>query len=101
MAISVAPERILGPEASDVQGVRAAATLRSFTNALTVVLFGLIPGFNAGYGATVVAIVGLLFIIGALLRLFPTLRSSPPTPSSSVPAPSRRRQAVGMSIAGV
>lgn len=75
VAISVAPERILGPEASDVHGVRAAATLTAFTNALTVVLFGLIPGFNAGYGATVVAIVGLLFIIGALLRLFPTWRA--------------------------
>jgi hypothetical protein len=75
VAISVAPERILGPEASDVHGVRAAATLTAFTNALTVVLFGLIPGFNAGYAAMVVAIVGLLFITGGLLRVLPDWRA--------------------------
>jgi hypothetical protein len=75
VAVSVAPERILGPEASDVHGVRAAATLTAFTNALTVVLFGLIPGFNAGDSAMVVAIIGLLFITGALLRVFPGWRA--------------------------
>src|SRR5271168_4597842 len=75
VAVSVAPERILGPEASDVHGVRAAATLTAFTNALAVVLFGLVPGFNAGYGAAVVAILGLLFITAALLRLLPIWRS--------------------------
>lgn len=75
MAISVAPERILGPEASAVHGVRAAATLTAFTNALIVVLFGLIPGFNAGNAAVVIAIIGLLFIGGALLRLFPGWRA--------------------------
>ena len=75
VAISVAPERILGPEASDVHGVRAAATLTAFTNALTVVLFGLIPGFNAGYAAMIIAIIGLLFITGALLRLLPGWRA--------------------------
>lgn len=42
VAISVAHERILGAEASDIHGVRAAATLTAFTNALTVVLFGLV-----------------------------------------------------------
>jgi hypothetical protein len=75
VAVSVAPERILGPDASDVHGVRAAATLTAFTNSLTVVLFGLIPGFNVGYPATVVAIVGLLFIGGGLTRLFPGWRA--------------------------
>jgi hypothetical protein len=76
VAISVAPERILGPEASDVHGVRAAATLTAFTNALTVVLFGLIPGFDAGYPAMVVAIIGLLFITGSLLRVLPAWRAN-------------------------
>lgn len=74
VAISVAPERILGPEASDVHGVRAAATLTAFTNALTVVLFGLIPGDNAGYPALSVAVVGLLFITAAMVRVFPGWR---------------------------
>ena len=75
MAVSVASERILGPEASDVHSVRAAATLTAFTNALTVVLFGLIPGFDVGDPAMVIAIVGLLFITGALLRVFPGWRA--------------------------
>ena len=75
VAISVAPERILGPEASDVHGVRAAATLTAFTNALTVVLFGLIPGDNAGYPALAVAIVGLLFITAAMVRVYPGWRA--------------------------
>jgi hypothetical protein len=71
VAVSVASERVLGPEASEVHGVRAAATLAAFTNALTVSLFGLVPGFNVGGAATVVAIVGLLFIGGAAIRLVP------------------------------
>jgi hypothetical protein len=75
VAISVAPERILGPDASDVHGIRAAATLTAFTNALTVVLFGLIPGDNAGYPALAVAIVGLLFITAAMVRVFPGWRA--------------------------
>jgi hypothetical protein len=75
VAISVAPERILGPEASDVHGVRAAATLTAFTNALTVVLFGLIPGDNAGYPALSVAVVGLLFITAAIVRVYPGWRA--------------------------
>jgi hypothetical protein len=75
VAISVSPERILGPDASDVHSVRAAATLTAFTNALSVVLFGLIPGFDAGDAALVIAIVGLLFLGGALLRVLPGWRA--------------------------
>ena len=75
VAVSVAPERILGPEASDVHSVRAAATLTAFTNALTVVLFGLIPGYDVGDPAMIIAIVGLLFVAGALLRVFPGWRA--------------------------
>jgi uncharacterized membrane protein YiaA len=75
VAVSVASERVLGPEASDVHGVRAAATLAAFTNALTVSLFGLVPGLNVGGAATAVAIVGLLFIAGAVTRLVPAWRA--------------------------
>ncbi len=75
VAISVAPERVLGPNASEVHGLRAAATLSAFTNALAVALFGLIPGFNPGAAATVVAIVGLLFILSAIARVAPAWRA--------------------------
>jgi uncharacterized membrane protein len=71
VAISVAPERVLGPEASEVHGVRAAATLTAFSNALTVSLFALIPGFHVGGAATAVAIVGILFIARALFSVAP------------------------------
>jgi uncharacterized membrane protein len=75
VAISVAPKRILGPEASAVHGVRAAATLTAFTNALTVSLFALIPGYTVGPPATAVAIVGLLFIARALVSVTPAWRA--------------------------
>jgi len=74
VAISVAPERVLGPNASEAHGVRAAATLTAFSNALVVSLFGLIPGLNIGGAATAVAIVGVLFIAGALLNVTPAWR---------------------------
>jgi hypothetical protein len=48
--------------------------MTAFTNALTVSLFALIPGLNVGGAATAVSIVGLVFVLSALLRLLPTLR---------------------------
>lgn len=75
VAISVAPERVLGPEASEVHSVRAVAALTAFTNALAVSLFGLVPGLGGGGAPTAVAIVGLLFILGALVKLAPSRRS--------------------------
>jgi hypothetical protein len=75
VALSVAPERVLGPDASEVHTVRALATLTAFTNALTVSLFGLVPGVNVGFPTTAVAIVGLLFVAGSLLRVAPLWRA--------------------------
>ncbi len=69
VAISVNRESIVGADASEVHAMRAAATLTAFMNALTVALFGLVPRINVGGVAEVVAIVGLLFITGALLRV--------------------------------
>lgn len=74
VALSVAPERVLGPDASEVHAVRAAATLTAFTNALTVSLFGLVPGLNIGGATTAVALIGLLFVAGSLLRVLPVWR---------------------------
>ncbi len=80
VAISVAPERVLGPDAHEVHAVRASATLTAFTNALTVSLFALIPGFNAGGAATFVALIGIVFVVAAVLRLIPTLRDGAARP---------------------
>jgi hypothetical protein len=75
VAISVSPERILGPDASEIHSMRAAATLTAFTNALAIGLFGLVPGFHVGHTTTVVAILGLLFVAGAVMRLLPGVRA--------------------------
>ena len=61
VAISVAPRR--GPVSGlpVIQQVRAAAALLAFTNVLAVSLFGLVPGTNVGYPATVLGVIGILF----------------------------------------
>jgi hypothetical protein len=74
VALSVAPERVLGPDASEVHAVRAAATLTAFTNALTVSLFALVPELNVGGATAAVAVIGLLFVAGSLLRVLPVWR---------------------------
>jgi hypothetical protein len=76
VAVSVRPERVIGPEAEDVYAVRASLALVAFTNALVVSLFGLIPDFSPAVAATVVAAVGLSFITGALVRLVPSVRAA-------------------------
>jgi hypothetical protein len=75
VAISVSPERVLGPDASEIHSMRAAATLTAFTNALAVGLFGLVPGFGVGVTAIVVGILGIVFVVGAFIRLRPAFRA--------------------------
>ena len=75
VAISVSRESVSGPDASAVHEVSAAAALTAFTNALTVALFGLIPQINVGAVAETVAIVGLLFVVGGLVRVIPGWRA--------------------------
>jgi hypothetical protein len=77
VAISVAPERLLAEDAAQSHRVRASAALTSFTNALTVSLFGLVPDMDIGWPALVVGIVGLLFVAGSLLSLLRVRRSQP------------------------
>jgi hypothetical protein len=69
VAISVAPERLLGPSTTQAQRVRASTALTAFTNALSVSLFALIPGIGIGDTASVVAVVGILFVLGSLISL--------------------------------
>jgi hypothetical protein len=70
VAISVARERLEDDDAPHIHRVGAAAALTAFTNALTVSLFGLIPGNKLGGTAVAVSIVGLVFVVASMLSLW-------------------------------
>jgi hypothetical protein len=77
VAISVAPDKLLSEKAAQSHRVRAATALTTFTNALSVSLFTLIPGLGAGWTAAIVAIVGVLFVAGSLISLVRVRKTQP------------------------
>lgn len=69
VAISVSQERLTGPEASPLHRVRASAALTTFTNALVLALFALIPDLPLGPVVVVVGLAGIGVSVAALLLL--------------------------------
>jgi hypothetical protein len=80
VAISVAQERLGGENANHAHRVRASAALTSFSNALTIALFGLVPGVGLRWPGFVVGLLGLLFVAAALLSLRRARESQPVPP---------------------
>src|SRR5690349_173975 len=77
VAISVAHERLTAEDANHPHKVRAQAALTTFTNALSISLFALVPGDALGWAALSVSVIGLVFIVASLLSIRRVLESQP------------------------
>ena len=69
VAVSVRTDRLTETGKTQLHRVRANAALTTLTNALAVSLFALIGGHDLGYTTAIVAVIGVLFVAGALLSL--------------------------------
>jgi hypothetical protein len=78
LSVTVRPEP--GSASGVIHQVRVAAALLAFTNALAVSLFSLVPDTNAGYPATTLGVIGILFTAAAVR----SIRSSQATASQQL-----------------
>jgi hypothetical protein len=70
VAMTVADRHGPADRPAVIEQVRAAASIVSFTNALAVALFGLVPGNNIGYPATVLAVIGIFYTAAGTRSIF-------------------------------
>jgi hypothetical protein len=70
VAMTVTGRRSASPRPAVIEQVRAAASIVVFTNALAVSLFGLVPGNNIGYPATVLAVIGIFYTAAGARSIF-------------------------------
>jgi hypothetical protein len=78
VAISVAPERTVGPEATAVAKATAGLAFVAFTNTLMVALLALIPGQHIGVAAVVVAVWSISATLALSVQIFVRRRAQAP-----------------------
>ena len=66
VAVSVAPEQVVGPKARALHQIRATMALGAFASALVLALIAVLPDAHVGWPATVIGAGGLTFSIGAV-----------------------------------
>ena len=75
VAISVGGERLAANPDERVNRIRAHAALTTFLNSLIVSMFALIPTNSLGAATEVVAVVGLMVVLGSTLSLLQRSRT--------------------------
>jgi hypothetical protein len=66
VAVSVAPEEVLGPKAHALHQIRATMALTAFGSTLVMSLLALLPNAHIGLPATAIGTVGVLFVVTSL-----------------------------------
>jgi hypothetical protein len=78
VAISVAPERVVGPEARALHQIRATMALTCFVSTLVLSLIALMPDSSIGWPATAIGTAGVLFFVNSLRHLRADQSGEPP-----------------------
>jgi hypothetical protein len=69
VAVSLAPERLVGAEAPLSQQLRASTALTALVSPLVLSLIALIPDTNVGWASVSVGAIGVLFVAATVRRI--------------------------------
>jgi hypothetical protein len=78
VAVSVAPEQVVGPKALALHQIRAVMALSAFASTLALSLIALMPHAHIGWPATLIGAAGALLALKSLSDLRSDRRDQPP-----------------------